>query len=104
MIPVPDVGDIQLVFGSYHFTPAWEDIPEEFKQGHTQWNKLFQEIFYKGVPPGSIEPKEGVDAGKAGRAIMAAIASRALKHEHKEAGVAYLLSQWFKEWTPDGNT
>jgi hypothetical protein len=49
-----------------------------------------------------IKPKEGVDVDKALRHIQAIMRSYQPKHEHKEAAVAYLLSQWFDDvtWTP----
>lgn len=38
----------------------WKDIPVEFKEGNTKWNKLFTKIFYYEEAPGTIETLEGI--------------------------------------------
>jgi hypothetical protein len=40
-----------------------------------------------------------VDTTKALRAVAACIGDWGPSHEHKEAGVAYLLSEWFEDVT-----
>lgn len=100
-----DVTDVELAFGGKSMEkllPKWSDIPEEFKNRTTKWNKLFRLIFFKGEAPGTIASVEGIDPHKAGRHLRAIMKSWEPKHEHKEAGVAYLMSLWFADWDPNG--
>ena len=46
-----------------------------------------------------MKPKEGVDTKKALRHVKAVLGSWEPKHEHKEAGVAFLLNEWFDDVT-----
>lgn len=99
MIPVPDVNGLSVAFGNVAHLPPMKDIPEEFK-GHrgNKWTELFSQWFYSGLPKGTeFVPKPGVDKSKALAAIRAVMVSFEPKHEHKEAGVAYLLSEWFDD-------
>jgi hypothetical protein len=63
-----------------------------------QLQKSFSRWFFSGLPKGTVfVPHEGIDPAKAMRHLRAILGSFEPKHEHKEAGVAYLMSQWFKE-------
>jgi hypothetical protein len=101
MIPIQEVTQLDLAFSGskgLELLPPWEKIPEEFKQGHTKWNTLFNDWFFSGLREGAVFfPKEGIDKAKALRHLRCCMTSYALQHEHKEAGVAYLLSEWFDE-------
>jgi len=101
-----EVTDVELAFGGRNMNmllPAWDDIPEEFQSGNTKWNALFNKLFYDGEVKGSITGVEGIDPRKAGRHIRAIMISREPKHEHKEAGCAFLMSLWFVDWDPEEN-
>jgi hypothetical protein len=57
-------------------------------------------LFFKGLSQEDINeliPKEGIDKIKALKAITSILRSFEPKHEHKEAGAAFLLSEWFEE-------
>lgn len=101
-LPQP-VDDIEMAFGGEvnKLLPPYEAIPEQFKrfQG-TKWNRLFSAWFFRGLESYCLLPKEGIDESAALRHIRAVMASWEPKHEHKEAGVAYLFSLWFEdaEW------
>lgn len=99
------VDKVTLAFPSDVSTllPPWEEIPDEFKNGRTPWNKLFSKMFYSGLtdadrpkPKPELVKDLNEDATDAWRHIMAVSRSFQPKHEHKEAGVAYLMSLWFK--------
>jgi hypothetical protein len=96
-----DVSDVELAFPARvnHLMPKYEDIPKEFRNWNSEtiWNKLTSDWFYKGFKSLDMKPKEGIDVKKAMRHIRAILGSFEPKHEHKEAAVAYLLSQWFEE-------
>ena len=97
MIEVPDVSDIEVAFGCeiMRILPKWADIPEEFKKDWHPWRKVVSDWFFFGLKKAKWETKEGVDNKKAIRALMSCLGSFEPSHEHKEAGVAFLLSQWF---------
>lgn len=101
MIAIQDVDDLSMAFGgdTHKLLPPWKDIPEQFKAGHTEWNSLVSAWFFGGLKNLKLTPKAGVDTAKALRHIKAVIVSFEPKHEHKEAGCAYLLSEWFTDAT-----
>lgn len=96
MRPVPEIAGVDLAFGNTKHLPPMTEIPQEFQNGRSPWSNLFHRWFYSGLPA-TVEfyPKEGVNPEKALKAISAIMVSFEPKHEHKEAGVTFLLSQWF---------
>jgi hypothetical protein len=101
MFPVKEVSDLQIAFGGsvQELMPAYKEIPMEFREGHTKWNQVFNDWFFHGLKNATFRPKEGIDPEKALRHLKAIMSSFWPKHEHKEAAVAYLLSQWFHDVT-----
>jgi hypothetical protein len=103
MFPIVDVDDVALAFGASDMTamlPPYTDIPTQFKRHDgTKWNRLAQDWFFSGVKGLQLKPRPGVDEKKALRHISAILRSFEPKHEHKEAGVAFLLDQWFTDGT-----
>lgn len=77
--------------------PAWDEIPDEFKKSHgNAWVEVVEVWFNSGWPDGWVVlPREGVDPKKAFIAMAACLQSFEPKHEHKIAGVAFMLSDWF---------
>ncbi len=101
MLEIKEVDAVEAVFGCArvdNLIPKWDGIPEEFKRGNTKWNKLFSDWFFLGLEKGAeFKPKAGVDKAKALRHIRAVMSSFDPGHEHKEAAVAYMLSEWFED-------
>lgn len=98
-LPVPDVSGADVAFGCIDHLPRKEDIPEAFWKDSHPAARACQMIFFKGgkFSDYGFKPREGVSAGKATAAIGAALASFDPKHEHKIAGCAFLLDQWFTQ-------
>lgn len=96
---IKEVTNIDIAFGVFEgFLPEWKDIPEEYKTGKNEWTKGAESWFYSGLSSSSeFLPKEGVDPEKAVRMIHACLVSFGPKHEHKIAGVAYLLATFFEK-------
>lgn len=94
------VTGLDLAFGGSmkDLLPSKEEIPEEFWRGHNKWNTLVSQIFFCGGKIKSMKPKEGIDGKDALNHIKAILGSFEPKHEHKEAGCAYLFSLWFDEF------
>ena len=78
--------------------PVYSDIPDDFKSMNNPYVKWQQKWFFSGLKESDIpKTKNGIDSKKAIRHLSAIQNSWSPKHEHKEAGVAYLASLWFEE-------
>jgi len=87
------ISDIEIALGTMKLLPDRSDIPKEFEfMGKTKWNKLFSDMFFSGLTELDIVPKEGIDANDALKCIRAHMGSWEPQQEHKEAGVAYMMS------------
>ncbi len=73
--------------------PKWDDIPEEFK-GQSPWCAVARSMIFGNYDSAQhpMTLKRGIDGAKLDGHLQFLIATFALKHEHKEAVVAYLLS------------
>lgn len=94
-----EVNGIDAAFGGNmkKLLPAWNEIPEEFKHRRNKWVDVVGDWFFCGLKNCRWTPKEGIDTGRALAHIKAIMASWEPKHEHKEAGCAYLLSEFFED-------
>lgn len=96
-----DISDAELVFGPRNiddYLPKYSEIPDEFINGKSKWNRVISRWFFNGLPEGTgFAYKEGIDVSKAIRHISACLSSFEPKHERKEAGCAYLMSLWFDD-------
>lgn len=97
------VTDIECAFGTTKYLPKIEDIPEEFFKRNNLYVRLFNDIFFKGVSDLQFKPAEGFDNAAVHRLIVAHSRSFEPKHEHKESGVAYMMSLLMIDpiWTPN---
>ena len=96
--PLP-VNDIDLAFGGSmeRLLPRYRSLPEEYQQESAPFCRLASKWFFSGLDTKTLKPKEGIDAQAALRHCAAIMRSFEPKHEHKIAGVGWLLSQWFEE-------
>lgn len=92
-----DLADV--AFGTTALLPKYEDIPDDFKRRRTIWNDLFSSWFFDGLSALEMKPKPGIDGDLAMKAIRAHMVSWEPKHEHKEAGVAWMMDQLFESAT-----
>jgi hypothetical protein len=74
--------------------PRVADIPREFYSRANPWATLASRWFFSGLS-GRFAVKPGIDERTALRHLSAVLRSFEPQHEHKEAGVAFLMSQWF---------
>jgi len=72
-----------------------EDIPRDFP-GKRHWVDVQQRWFFAGLDARELRAKPGIDKRKALTHLSACQQSFEPRHEHKEAGVAYLMSLWFE--------
>lgn len=98
----PDFDGPAAVFGaSRQDYPSREQIPTQFYNGHTPYNKAFAGLFFKGgkLADYGLSFKPGIDQQKAMKAIRALMSSFDPKHEIKGGTVAWALSEWC-DYTP----
>lgn len=95
-----EVTDIDLAFPArgIELMPDLDIIPDEF-QGN-EWNRFAEDWFMFGWPEQGLFPKEGVDPEKAVAHARVVLGCYGIKHEHKIAGVGFLLSLWFDSIGP----
>ena len=98
--PIP-VTTADLAFGGKcdEILPPMAEIPAEFHRQSGIWIDWQSDWFYSGLKRYPVA-KEGIDLNLAMRNLACVQGSFAPKHEHKQAGVAYLASLWFER--PDG--
>ena len=101
MLPIPEVSDADIAFGAKgaQITPAWDDIPDQYKHRHTKGVELFEDIFFGFADTATIRliPKDGVDPEHAWRALQTVMHTFETAHERKTAGWAYLFHEWFAD-------
>lgn len=103
MKPQPVTG-LAVAFGANReeiakLLPKYTTLPAEYQNyhGNTAWQKVVTHWFFCGLASTDIfVPKPGIDQRMALRHISAIMRSFEPKHEHKEAGCAYLCSLWFE--------
>lgn len=91
------ITDVEIAFGTTKLLPAFDTVPEEFKRGN-DYTKLLDNLFAGlPMPDGNIAFREGFDDADAPallkRVVMAHLRSFEPSHEHKIAGLGYLVSQ-----------
>lgn len=84
--------------------PPYASVPDEFKNDRSPYCKLVSEWFFRGLDKKRLKVKDGIDESVAWRHMKTIMGSFEPKHEHKEAGVAYLMSQWFDLVVPETGT
>lgn len=83
--------------------PPKNNIPKEFFDCNNKWTSLANDWFFCGIAKSRFIPKENIDLYTALKHLSACLRSYEPQHEHKEAGVGYLMSLWFDESTLNKN-
>ena len=98
--PIP-VTAADIAFGGKcdEILPPMTEIPAEFLRDPNVWRDWQNEWFCFGLKRYPVT-KEGIELNLAMDNLHCVQRSFAPKHEHKQAGVAYLASLWFDR--PDG--
>lgn len=98
-----EVDKLDTVFGGNisNLMPAFSELPEEIRKrwhGGNKWTDLVNNWMHHGLKGYEFTPKEGIDSKKAFHHMGAIMSSWAPKHEHKIAGVAWLMQHWFEDF------
>lgn len=103
MYEIKEIDDATFAFPANieGLIPTMSDIPDEFHRSWNPYNAFVTRWFFQGLENPVFIPKEGVDTDKALRHIGAVLRSFQPKHEHKTAGCAFLLAEWFDSVTAD---
>lgn len=87
------ITDAEMAFSTDRLLPAEADIPAAFFAGNL-YTKLAESLFYgRELPAIEIEMKAGFDPQMLNRAVRAHLSSFGPSHQHKIAGVGYLIAQ-----------
>lgn len=91
---VVSITDVECAFSTTRLLPAVEDIPAEFKsQRGNVYTRIADSIFMgTALPEAEIEMKEGFEPGSVNRCVRAHLSSWSPKHQHKIAGVGFMIS------------
>jgi len=94
------ITDLDIAFGTTKLLPAYCHVPEEFKHGN-RYTQLMDLMFgEQPLPDWEIVFRKGFDDPDApdalNRAVTAHLRSFEPKHQHKIAGLGYLVSLVFE--------
>lgn len=85
----------------HEMIPPYNLIPSpyraEFGEGKP-WVELADRLFFEGGKHVSYSMQDGVKSQQAFENLQRILSSLELKHEHKIAAAAYLLSRWFERF------
>lgn len=98
IVEIPAVTDDEILDGSMRYLPVFKELPEEFQvRPYNEWFIIASSLFYDGgkLTDYGLVIKSGVDGMQANRLIQSHLRSWKPQHEHKMAGVGYLLSQYY---------
>lgn len=103
---VNQITESEMAFGSTKLLPDFKDIPVEFDafNGTSKYTKLVSDWFFNGLEEFEPVMNDGFDKDKCIVCLGAHLSSYSPKHEHKTAGVAYMMSFMFKDvkWKAQG--
>ncbi len=93
----------EIAFSTMRLLPEWEEIPEEYRSGNI-YTRLAEALHYGWpLPECEVELNEGVEASQLNECIRAHLQSFGPKHEHKIAGVGYMIACACTLIPADGN-
>lgn len=95
--PIP-VTPLDLAFGGdiKKLMPEYRNLPEDFRRERDPFSRIVSKWFFSGLNTETLKAKAGIDKTAAFQHLRAIMCSFEPSHEHKIAGVAWLMSQWFE--------
>jgi hypothetical protein len=91
------VTQVEQAFGTTRLLPPFDALPLAFQEGTGEavvYHQLVDALFYgRPLPDGDIEMHPGVTAESLRNCTMAHLRSFEPSHQHKIAGVAYMVSR-----------
>lgn len=89
---LPAISDVEAAFGTTRLLPPENVIPEAFWRGNLYTRVAECRFYGRMVPDAHMQLRDGVSAPQMVRMVDAHLRSFEPKHEHKIAGVGYLMS------------
>lgn len=86
--------------------PAWEDIPDEYKNERHRLHGIVSNFIFTGQtsPTLRFSPRTDIDYQVSARHLSAVARSFQPKHQHKEAALTLLFDLWFPELGEPGES
>lgn len=91
------VTDNDMVWGARtdELLPMWDELPEEFqKYNYNKYCSAASSMFFEGLAKSGVTVKPEFNEDEVLRHLLTILRSFQPKHEHKIAGVGYLISKW----------
>ncbi|KPM97654.1 hypothetical protein [Vibrio alginolyticus] len=90
---VSSITDVERAFSTTRLLPPMDEIPEEFFSDENIYTKISNAmIFQQNMPNGVVLFDKGYEEADMVKCVEAHAESYSPKHEHKVAGVAYMIS------------
>ncbi|OGU23752.1 MAG: hypothetical protein A2580_17860 [Hydrogenophilales bacterium RIFOXYD1_FULL_62_11] len=86
------ITDIEMAFSTMRLLPPLDEIPAEFIRGNVYTSLVEKICFNQPLPSLDMALVDGLKPEDLNRVIRAHLQSFGPKHEHKIAGVGYMLS------------
>lgn len=90
---VKSTTDVEMAFATTRLLPSYELVPKEFKKGNLYTKTVSAIFFGTELPKANLYLNLDVTPEELNKCITAHLKSFEPKHEHKIAGVGYLLSK-----------
>lgn len=86
------ITDVELAFSTTRLLPPWAQVPEAFRRGNG-YTEMVSDLFIGRLDGDrELEIREGYTDQMVARTVQAHLKAFEPKHEHKIAGVGYMLS------------
>lgn len=89
---IASVTDAEVAFSTDKLLPEWAQIPDEFKRGNVYTELAEALMFNRPLPNAQMVLNEGVTSENLNRCVRAHLQSFWPRHDHKIAGVGYMIS------------
>lgn len=90
---IQSITDVEVAFSTTRLLPDWSDIPADFKAGNSYTTLVKAILFNTPLPAGEVEIVDGVTPEQLNRLVRSHLGSFSTKHEHKVAGVGFMMSK-----------
>ena len=86
------ITDVEMAFSTDRLLPPWDTIPEAYRNGNI-YTRLAEAIFDgRPLPNGTLQLNPGFTPELLNRLVRAHLQSFGPKHEHKIAGVGFMIA------------
>lgn len=91
--------DLAFPANVIHMMPPYAELRTANYPRKRELEALVSRWFFSGMKNLKTKPREGVDVTKALAHLKCVLSSFEPSHEHKTAAVAFLINEWFEEFS-----